>query len=162
MAYDSSTDDKLMTKGVFKKFVDTYYNKAQIGLGNVDNTSDADKPVSTAQASAIKQAQSSAVQDATSYTQTNSSIPEASPSVKLTFANNRGTVEMWGQTTTTPVNITTTDLRKAVAQLASMAHKHQSVYTSSAGCTCDCNGYCPCNCNNDCSDDNHCDDKQSS
>ena len=45
MAYDSSTDDKLMTKGVFKKFVDTYYNKAQIGLGNVDNTSDADKPV---------------------------------------------------------------------------------------------------------------------
>lgn len=34
--------------------------KAQVGLGNVDNTSDAEKPVSTAQAAAIAKAQSTA------------------------------------------------------------------------------------------------------
>jgi len=40
--------------------------KAHVGLGNVDNTSDADKPVSTAQASAIATAKSEAIADATS------------------------------------------------------------------------------------------------
>lgn len=40
--------------------------KASVGLGNVDNTSDANKPVSTAQAAAISAAQSAAASDATS------------------------------------------------------------------------------------------------
>jgi hypothetical protein len=39
---------------------------ASLGLGNVTNTSDADKPVSTAQASAISAAQAAAIADATS------------------------------------------------------------------------------------------------
>jgi hypothetical protein len=39
--------------------------KAMVGLGNVDNTSDADKPVSTAQATAIATAKSEAIADAT-------------------------------------------------------------------------------------------------
>jgi hypothetical protein len=39
--------------------------KSSVGLGNVDNTSDADKPVSTAQASAIATAKSEAIADAT-------------------------------------------------------------------------------------------------
>ena len=39
---------------------------ATLGLGNVDNTSDANKPVSTAQASAIATAKSEAISDATS------------------------------------------------------------------------------------------------
>jgi hypothetical protein len=39
--------------------------KAMVGLGNVDNTSDADKPVSTAQATAIETAKSEAIADAT-------------------------------------------------------------------------------------------------
>ena len=41
---------------------------ANIGLGNVSNTSDADKPVSTAQTLAISSAKSGAIQDAKSYT----------------------------------------------------------------------------------------------
>ena len=40
--------------------------KADVGLGNVDNTADASKPVSTAQASAIATAKSEAIADATS------------------------------------------------------------------------------------------------
>ena len=40
--------------------------KAHVGLGNVDNSSDADKPVSTAQAAAIALAKSEAISDATS------------------------------------------------------------------------------------------------
>lgn len=40
--------------------------KSSVGLGNVDNTTDADKPVSTAQASAIATAKSEAIADATS------------------------------------------------------------------------------------------------
>jgi hypothetical protein len=40
--------------------------KSSVGLGNVDNTSDADKPVSTAQAAAIATAKSEAIADATS------------------------------------------------------------------------------------------------
>ena len=40
--------------------------KSSVGLGNVDNTSDASKPVSTAQASAIATAKSEAIADATS------------------------------------------------------------------------------------------------
>jgi type VII secretion effector (TIGR04197 family) len=44
--------------------------KAQVGLGNADNTSDADKPVSTAQASAISSAKSEAISDAGDYTDT--------------------------------------------------------------------------------------------
>jgi hypothetical protein len=39
--------------------------KTHVGLGNVDNTSDANKPVSTAQASAIATAKSEAIADAT-------------------------------------------------------------------------------------------------
>lgn len=39
--------------------------KAHVGLGNVDNTSDADKPVSTAQASAIATAKSEALAEVT-------------------------------------------------------------------------------------------------
>jgi hypothetical protein len=39
---------------------------ASLGLGNVDNTSDANKPVSTAQATAIAAAQAAAIADATS------------------------------------------------------------------------------------------------
>lgn len=39
--------------------------KAQVGLGNVDNTSDADKPVSTAQATAIELKEAVANKDAT-------------------------------------------------------------------------------------------------
>jgi predicted nucleic acid-binding Zn-ribbon protein len=42
--------------------------KAQVGLGNADNTSDADKPVSTAQASAIGSAKSEAISDSGAYT----------------------------------------------------------------------------------------------
>jgi hypothetical protein len=44
--------------------------KAQVGLGNAENTSDADKPVSTAQASAIGTAKSEAITDAGTYTDT--------------------------------------------------------------------------------------------
>ncbi len=40
--------------------------KSMVALGNVDNTSDTDKPVSTAQASAIATAKSEAIADATS------------------------------------------------------------------------------------------------
>jgi hypothetical protein len=40
--------------------------KAHVGLGNVDNTADASKPVSTAQATAIATAKSEAIADATS------------------------------------------------------------------------------------------------
>jgi hypothetical protein len=40
--------------------------KSSVGLGNVDNTSDASKPVSTAQATAIATAKSEAIADATS------------------------------------------------------------------------------------------------
>jgi hypothetical protein len=40
--------------------------KSSLGLGNVDNTADADKPVSTAQSSAIATAKSEAIADATS------------------------------------------------------------------------------------------------
>jgi hypothetical protein len=40
--------------------------KGDVGLGNVDNTADASKPVSTAQASAIATAKSEAIADATS------------------------------------------------------------------------------------------------
>ena len=40
--------------------------KADVGLGNVDNTADTSKPVSTAQASAIATAKSEAIADATS------------------------------------------------------------------------------------------------
>jgi hypothetical protein len=39
--------------------------KADVGLGNVDNTADADKPVSTAQATAIETAKTEAIADAT-------------------------------------------------------------------------------------------------
>jgi chromosome segregation ATPase len=44
--------------------------KAQVGLGNADNTSDVNKPVSTAQASAIGTAKSEAIADAGTYTDT--------------------------------------------------------------------------------------------
>ena len=44
--------------------------KAQVGLGNADNTSDVNKPVSTAQASAIGTAKSEAISDAGTYTDT--------------------------------------------------------------------------------------------
>jgi predicted nucleic acid-binding Zn-ribbon protein len=44
--------------------------KAQVGLGSADNTSDADKPVSTAQASAIASAKSEAISDSGDYTDT--------------------------------------------------------------------------------------------
>ncbi len=40
--------------------------KADVGLGNVDNTADASKPVSTAQATAIQTAKTEAIADATS------------------------------------------------------------------------------------------------
>ena len=43
-------------------------DKTAVGLGNVDNTSDINKPVSTAQATAISTAQSTAVSTANSYT----------------------------------------------------------------------------------------------
>lgn len=152
MAYDSSTDDKLMTKGVFKKFVDTYYNKAQIGLGNVDNTSDADKPVSTAQASAISTAKTEAINQAVNSANNNTAS-------KLSFSN-PGTqipsVEGWvgiaydkglivssvNMTTTSPVQISQNNLQAAVQQLAQYAHTHGSATRSAALCHCDCNGYC--------------------
>lgn len=44
------------------------FTKSSIGLGNVDNTSDANKPVSTAQREAIIVAQSKAYSDAGTYT----------------------------------------------------------------------------------------------
>ena len=44
----------------------TGVTKAHVGLGNVDNTADASKPVSTAQATAIATAKSEAIADATS------------------------------------------------------------------------------------------------
>jgi hypothetical protein len=44
--------------------------KAQVGLGNADNTSDLNKPVSTAQATAIGTAKSEAISDAGTYTDT--------------------------------------------------------------------------------------------
>lgn len=51
--------------------------KAQVGLGNVDNTSDVDKPVSTAQATAIANAQSFSIQRANhTGTQTASTISD--------------------------------------------------------------------------------------
>ena len=43
--------------------------KTQVGLGNVDNTADMDKPVSTAQAAAIKTAKTEAI-DAARFAQT--------------------------------------------------------------------------------------------
>ena len=49
--------------------------KSSVGLANVDNTADADKPVSTAQASAIATAKSEAIADAT--TQVNAVIAAA-------------------------------------------------------------------------------------
>ena len=49
--------------------------KSSVGLANVDNTSDANKPVSTAQATAIANAKSEAIADATS--QVNSVIASA-------------------------------------------------------------------------------------
>lgn len=45
-------------------------DKTSIGLGNVDNTSDAAKPVSTAQSTAISSAKSGAIQESKSYTDT--------------------------------------------------------------------------------------------
>ena len=45
-------------------------DKASVGLGNVDNTSDASKPVSTAQSTAISSAKSGAIQESKSYTDT--------------------------------------------------------------------------------------------
>lgn len=42
--------------------------KAQVGLGNADNTSDADKPVSTAQASAIASGDAATLSSANAYT----------------------------------------------------------------------------------------------
>lgn len=42
--------------------------KSQVGLSNVDNTSDADKPVSTAQEAAISTAKSEAIKDSKEYT----------------------------------------------------------------------------------------------
>jgi len=49
---------------------------ASLGLGNVDNTSDANKPVSTAQATAIAAAQAAAIADATSQV---SAVVDAAP-----------------------------------------------------------------------------------
>lgn len=45
-------------------------DKTSVGLGNVDNTSDAAKPVSTAQSTAISSAKSGAIQESKSYTDT--------------------------------------------------------------------------------------------
>ena len=45
-------------------------SKSDVGLGNVNNTSDANKPVSTAQQTAINTAKSDAISDAKSYTDT--------------------------------------------------------------------------------------------
>jgi hypothetical protein len=44
--------------------------KGDVGLGNVDNTSDADKPVSTAQGVAISAAQAAAISSSNGYTDT--------------------------------------------------------------------------------------------
>ena len=49
---------------------DVILDKTSIGLGNVDNTSDAAKPVSTAQSTAISSAKSGAIQESKSYTDT--------------------------------------------------------------------------------------------
>lgn len=55
---------------------------ATLGLGNVDNTSDANKPVSTAQASAIATAKSEAIADATSQV---SSLIDGAPAAMDTL-----------------------------------------------------------------------------
>ena len=58
--------------------------KAQVGLGNVDNTADANKPVSTAQQTAIDNAKSSA----NSYTDTKiSEVQEVTESLKTSISN---------------------------------------------------------------------------
>ena len=49
---------------------DVTITKSSVGLGNVDNTSDMSKPVSTAQQTAINTAKSGAISDANSYTDT--------------------------------------------------------------------------------------------
>lgn len=51
--------------------------KADVGLGNVDNTSDANKPVSTAQATAISNAQSAAIASASTDATTKASNAQA-------------------------------------------------------------------------------------
>ena len=50
------------------------FTKEQVGLGNVDNTSDADKPVSTAQAEAINNAKNEEVIDLTDFEINDTSI----------------------------------------------------------------------------------------
>jgi len=58
-AYESNTNTNVFTDtqvtnlATAKTHADTVHNKAFVGLGNVDNTSDADKPVSTATATAL-------------------------------------------------------------------------------------------------------------
>lgn len=51
-----------------KAYSDSLANKASVGLGNVDNTSDMNKPVSTAQANAIASGDSDTLSAANAYT----------------------------------------------------------------------------------------------
>jgi len=91
--------------------------KAHVGLGNVDNTSDVSKPVSTAQAAAISTAQSTATTAATAaaktYTDTKVSQEAADRDAAVTEVRDRirmGTVSIpsgtGAVTVTVPIGIT--------------------------------------------------------
>jgi phage-related tail fiber protein len=71
--------DKYVTLSqVIAMNVSQTYTAAQIGLGNVDNTSDADKPVSTATATAIANARNSAISIADADATNKAATAEAS------------------------------------------------------------------------------------
>jgi len=87
--------------------------KANVGLGNASNTSDADKPVSTAQAAANSAVQSTAASDATTKA-------NAAQAFAIQRANHTGT-----QAISTVVGLQTAlDGKQAAGSYAASAHTH--------------------------------------
>lgn len=103
--------------------------KAMVGLGNVDNTSDADKPVSTAQATAISASTATNIHAATSKTtpvdadELGLSDSAASWGLKkLTFANLKAWISSLGGagiSNTPSGNISATNVQAAINELDS-------------------------------------------
>jgi hypothetical protein len=114
--------------------------KTSLGLGNVDNTSDASKPVSTAQASAIATAKSEAIADATA--QVNAVIASAPAALNTLdeLAAALGDDANYATTITTALagkvpSATSISQKTASYTLASINEKDSMIEMNAAGAT---------------------------
>lgn len=129
--------DKAISVGQIKTHVKSDLSKSDVGLSNVDNTSDVDKPVSTLQAAADLAAEN----NAKSYADGKWTAVDATPSVKgiaklyndLSASNTDGAVTQSAIKTAVDAKWTAADASESTKGIAELLDQTESETVATAG-----------------------------